>query len=444
MAGAPVEGLELRLATGGVLRGRILGLSFERLAGVYVAASRIVSPGTFEEARQGRVDFEGKYEIRGITPGEWTVGAESGGASTVKRITVPEGASEVTLDLDFTGGLTLSGSVLRGGEPVSGLNILAAGKDIDDSSNGTTGDRGEFRLEGLEPGRYTLYLFNPRSNGHHQEQVDLSTDREIVIELPNQWVSGRVIDATDSSPVAGAVISLESVPAEGGTRLGATSDQSGAFTVSQVPEGTWRAVARKDGYAPAETTVEVRPGSDVEGVRLSLSPGAGLVLEVLAATGNPPARIFAALQDAAGRTVVGDSYETGEGGRVRIGSAPAGNFRLFVSAAGSATVSLDVTIPGDPVRLTLPPGSHLAVRVPALEGDRTAATLTIVDPGGQPLRLVSFGAVLTIAGMSHRGGSFFLDDVPPGTWTVRVAAADGRSWEGTATTTGGRTEIVLE
>jgi hypothetical protein len=47
---------------------------------------------------------------------------------------------------------------------------------------------GEFRLDGLEPGRYHLTISDDRTETRHEEPVELSADREIVVELPE---SGR-------------------------------------------------------------------------------------------------------------------------------------------------------------------------------------------------------------------------------------------------------------
>jgi protocatechuate 3,4-dioxygenase beta subunit len=442
VAGAPVAGLELRLETGGILRGRVKGLGFEALANVNVFAVRADSLGIEAGMRHGGVDFEGVYTIEGVAPGDWMVMAMAGSASARGQVTLPEGAAEATLDLEFGGGFTLSGRVLRAGVPMPGLQVMASGKDAASHAMGSTGPQGEFRLEGLEAGRYTVGAMDFRKGLHHMEEVEVSGDQEIVIELPTRRVSGRVLDAADSSPIEGASVTLEKTgedPGFGGS--GASTDAGGAFTVNDVGEGTWRAVARKEGYAPGEATVEVGAG-DVDGVRLALSPGAGLVLEVRTAAGGIPAAIFAGLLDAGNRIVLSGSYETGEGGRVSLRSAPPGRFRLYVSAAGAATASVDVTVPGEPIRLVLPPASQIVVTVPDLAAERGHGTLQLIGADGQPFRSVVYGMTLTEWPLQE--GRTVVEAVPPGTWRLRVTAPDGRAWEGTATTAGGRTQVVLE
>jgi protocatechuate 3,4-dioxygenase beta subunit len=447
VAVAPVTDLELRLATGGTIRGRIRGLGFEQLVGVSVFAIRAEALGLGGGGSStGVVDFEGAYSIGGVAPGEWVVMAMSGSGSARGKVTLPEGTPEVTLDLEFGGGFTLSGRVLRAGEPMPGLQVMANGADVGSNAMGSTGSQGEFRLEGLEAGQYVVAAMDYRTGIRHTEEVEISGDREIVIELPTQRVSGRVLDATDSSPIGGAAVVLQKTEGDDGLMgygsPSASTDPSGAFTMSGVPEGTWRAVARKEGYAPAEATVEVRPGADVGGVQLSLSPGAGLVLEVRTYLGSIPAQIFAALVDANGRSILAGPYETGEGGRVRLASAPPGRFRLYVSGGGAATASLDVTIPGPPVQVVLLPGSQLVVSVPGLAAQGGRGTATVTDVNGQPFRSVLYGIVLSEWPLLE--GGTVVEGVPPGTWRVRVTAPDGRVWEGTASTSGGRTQVVLD
>jgi TonB-linked SusC/RagA family outer membrane protein len=72
-------------------------------------------------------------------------------------------------------------------------------------------------------------------------------------------ITGRVIEAstgaaTAVSPIAGAQVSIP------GTNLGATTDQDGRFTLSNVPAGTHVVRATAVGHAQAERTVTVAAG----------------------------------------------------------------------------------------------------------------------------------------------------------------------------------------
>ena len=177
-------------------------------------------------------------------------------------------------------------------------------------------------------------------------------------------------------------------------------------------------------------------------MRLTLRPSAGLVLEVRGPSGLPPAEVQVALLDAAGRAVLQGRYVTGEGGRVRLTSAPAGRFRLLV-ADDLASAALEVTVPGPPLGVALAPTSELAVTVPALAESRQPATLTIAGADGRPFQSLEFGSILSE--WPSVDGRFAVRKVPAGTWRLKVTAGDGRVFQGTAATgTGGRVEVALE
>src|SRR4029077_14415785 len=150
-----------------------------------------------------------------------------------------------------------------------------------------------------------------------------------------------------------------------GMPLGSLSSDDGSFLVTDVSPGTYRVLARLDGYAQAETTTQVGDDADVDGLRLALQPTQGFTFEARSAAGSPPAQVRVALLDAAGRAVLSTSAATGENGRVRLASAPSGRCRLLVGASGHGTVGQEVEIPGPPATLVLPAASTLTILVPA-------------------------------------------------------------------------------
>jgi hypothetical protein len=125
---------------------------------------------------------------------------------------------------------------------------------------------------------------------------------------------------------------------------------------------------------------------------------------------------------------------------VRITTAPPGQWRLLVSAPGTATAGVDVTVPGEPVRVALSPGATLVVKASGLTG-RGRLTLTGAD--GQPFRSVSGGMVVQEWPMYSNQA--LVDGLPAGAWQLTVTGPDGRTWRGSATTTpGAQSEVTLE
>jgi hypothetical protein len=181
IAGASLTGLEIRLERGGAVEGRILGLAFQDLAQVQVVAT---SPGRPGQA--GRVDYEGRYRIEGLGPGDWKVIATlpSQGRQTGGAISLDGNRAGGRLDLEFATGFALSGRVERGGSPVSGALILVESGD-GSGGNAVTNPDGRFRVNGLRPGAYALMALDPRSNLRSDQRLEIEGDREVLVALPD-------------------------------------------------------------------------------------------------------------------------------------------------------------------------------------------------------------------------------------------------------------------
>lgn len=257
--GSSVPGIELRLSRGGVIVGRITGIELSELSRV-----QLLAWGGRGLAAGGRVEPDGSYRIDHVKEGEWRVRAELPGtglyAEGVARL--EPGASEARLDLEMERGLELTGRVRRNGAPVSGEPLLLDGPQ---RTIGETDAGGRFRFQGLPPGLYSLRLGDRSGGQRHDQSIDLQADRDVTIDLPAGDVTGRVVDAADGSPLVDVTIQLlaaDSDAASGRTR----SDSRGVFVLRGVAEGIWRVRAQADGYAFAETTVQVGngPTDDVE------------------------------------------------------------------------------------------------------------------------------------------------------------------------------------
>lgn len=438
VAGSSVSGIEVKLRTGGAIAGRLSGLAFDELARVRIWAN--------SELNSGRVDPEGGYRISNLAPGDYLVTASVPGTSrqTQGRVTLEPGASEARLDLRFGEGFTLSGTVLRNGRPWPGAGVWLERKDTTRGGRAAEADhQGNFQFGGLETGTYEIAVTVSRGGIRHKEAVEISGDREVRIDLQTASLSGRVVDATELGPVAGARITLE--PAEGppsGLPAEVTTDAQGVFRLGEVSEGTWKLQATREGYAPAERQIQVA-GTPLDEIEIALQSTDGLALEVLLASGRPPEQIRAAVLDGNGRVVAQGTYPTGENGRVRLSDVPAGSWTLHVESDHSSSATLQVTSPGPVVRVVLPAGGDLRVKVPALVASGGKATITLTGSGGAPLRKLGWDGLRSEWDL-YLGSAHFVR-VPAGAWQVTVRAADGTTWTTTATVTPGAVvEVNLE
>lgn len=177
VAGGSVEGLVLRLDRGGAIVGRISGLGFEELSQLQISASGPTG------GQLGQVDYQGSYRIEALPPGEWIVEAHlPDSRRAVGRAQLAPGQGQVSLDLEFGGGLTLSGVVLHGEQPVAGAMVTVQGSNGGLFQGTRSGSDGRFRVEGLSPGPVEIVVLG--KDAPFRQPLDLSADREIVLRLP--------------------------------------------------------------------------------------------------------------------------------------------------------------------------------------------------------------------------------------------------------------------
>jgi protocatechuate 3,4-dioxygenase beta subunit len=445
VSGKPVAGLRVQLGTGAAIAGTISGLGPETLPSVEVRAF----DGRGNDAT-ATVDRRGAYKLSGILPGTWNVTASiaSTGQQTRGQVALETGAPEARLDLQFGGGLTLSGRAVQGDLPVKGAVLYARGTNVDHSGWGRTDADGAFRMEGLEPGTYTVELRVWETGLSYDQSVDLTASKDVTLTVPTAKVVGRIVDGADGRPVAGVALTLgrrgENAAVGAIMARGATSDLNGRFEIASVSDGDWTINAAKTGYAAGTAGVTVTGGHVPEELTISLDSTEGLSLDVHLPSGRVPDTVDIAVLDPSGSSFLAGTYATGENGRVRLSTIPPGRWDLVVSAGGSGVGSVSANVPGPALAVQLPPACGLKVTVPALAGSNTAATAKIQGADGRTFRSLGWMADAT-GSFRLAGGRLELDTLPPGTWSVQVATSDGRTWNGTSQTQPGTAaELTLQ
>ena len=274
IAGQPLRDLELKLDRDddrATLSGHIVGLAKEELRRVTVTAFPTVA-GTYDVS--GKVGPEGEYRIEKLAPGKWMVHALLGTSRRVmKTIEIEPGATSATLDLEFpSGGLTLSGRVALDGTPLVGA-MVAVGKQGTTSTSGLvqTAWDGSFTLSDLEPGTTTLFVFNMNGIGASRT-VELTESQEITIELTSGRLRGTVATAS-GGPAEDAVVTVAASLQEKASFPAATihTGPDGAFEAPRLVSGPYRITVEKDGFTPAELTVDVPAGGE-KTVEIFLKP----------------------------------------------------------------------------------------------------------------------------------------------------------------------------
>jgi hypothetical protein len=244
--------------------------------------------------------------------------------------------------------------------------------------------------------------------------------------------------------VAGATLSLRAEDRVGaGRSFGALSASDGSFTLERVGDGSYTLKAEHEGFAAGSVPVTVAMGRDPAEVKATLEPTEGLVLDLRYAAGGVPATVQAAVLDPSGAVITQGSHRTGESGRVRLDTVPAGYWTVLLGAAGAAALEIEASAPGGPLPVTLPPACELRVFIPALAGGSGTASVAVAGLDGRPLRSLGRGGLQT--SWRALGGRLDLDILPPGAWRVTAHSGDGRVFQGeVATTAGIPAEVVLE
>ena len=436
----PVSGLEVVLDKGALLTGRVLGLAPDELALVSVEAR-----GEDGQLRQARLDAAGMYRIPSLAPGAWLVRATlwQGQKEARARVVVAPADRELSRDLELGRKLTLSGVVLLAEEPLPDATLTIRGRRLAIERTVVTSFDGGFRLEDLEPDAYWLGVSQPDRLIAHNQWLEMTGDREITIRLAGSSVSGVVRNAQGGEAIPGALIRLQ--PTEGPEFLIADSSQpDGSFHLLRVPAGSYRLAVTADGFAATEQTIRVVSGEALSGLDLALRPTAGSLLHVGLAGGGVPRRVNLLALDGTGGPVLAETRASDASGRVRLATLPPGTWQLLVSAPGAGTATRAVTVPGEPVAVTLPSAGRLHLRVPALAVTDLLATVTLLGPDQQALWTLGLGGQIERS-WPMTAGLATVEGVPPGIWLVRVESTDGRTWTGGATTTGsGESAVTLE
>ena len=430
VAGSPISGLEVVLETGGEIRGRLFGLEESQFPLVTVTARADGSRFSI-----GQVSHDGSYRIPNLGDGDWSVRALiPQGPQARDRVTLDPGVSEVTLDLDFASGLVLTGQVLRSGRPLSGTTVLLQSNEVAGWFGSETDHEGRFRIEGPQPGTYSLEVNDFATGMRHREEIEIDGDRDIVVQISTGRIAGRVLDAADLGPLAGATVSLEPLEEVPGLSPwwagGASSDSRGQFVIAQVAAADYRLKVIRDGYSPEERLLSVSPEDNLADLEILLEPTAGLRLRVLGASGAPVGQMEYAVLEASGRSITAGRRQADETGGVRLPSVPNGSFDLLVSAPGAAVQRLRVEAPGPEVTVGLQPACSLEVAVADLADGETVATLRIFTDDGTPFVEVDWGRVRQEWLMQR--GRHTIGGLAAGGYAVEVTTADGRTWQGTA------------
>ena len=358
-AGDVREDIRLILDGGATIRGMLKGLPDQERGGVMVGAQ-----GGQDYFANGRTNADGSFEFAGVPKGTVMLRATAGdmvlGSSrtATKEVVIAEGQTEVLTEIVFEDGLSISGTVTRGGVPVSGARISAFTTGTGRQASGRADENGAFRVSGLEAGRVSVMAFSENFGAQARQVVELAADTTVDLVIPTAKLGGSVVDDAGGLPLEATVELIRTTPPAPGTptpRLAVSTDSSGRFAFEDLDAVDYRITARRSGYESLTQTV--KPSEAGEEVRLGLKRGSGLAIEARdAQMGFGLRSLFVRVQQGAVDSFMGNVTLDGEG-KGEVPGIPPGAYQVTAQAPGYAPLRiLNVMAPTAVLRLMLTPG----------------------------------------------------------------------------------------
>jgi Carboxypeptidase regulatory-like domain len=288
-AGEAREELELRLAVGASLSGRVLDASGQPLAGHSIG----VQGEPFDEwvnTCDATTDEQGQYEIRGLAAGRYLVSVGDIEAPVV-QVTLEDGGAG-RADFRAAPASRLRGRVLQGGQPVAAIIVAAErlGSPLEESETWieptTTDADGLYELELPGAGTYVVAIEGQGvvSTDGPQVTVPVGAVATLDLQLPGGRLAGQIVGEVGGTGLEGAALTLIDGDDE---QVGWTkADEQGRFELRGVPAGdfTLRSRSRRstaggergNAFRVAETSVTLADGEERSDILLRACPGSSL------------------------------------------------------------------------------------------------------------------------------------------------------------------------
>lgn len=363
-----VSNADLRLSTSGTLSGRVVNFDNVPVAGAQITRVLLMDQNVgIPLTKLASLGFDvpvsdqnGKFSVSDLPRGQkaalkiaHSMYAQEGAAGLVVGGNTP--------DIILYQGILLTGNVLTDGarEPVANALVeITRTQPVRETATTRSAPDGSFVIR-LKPGGYDCFASGEEFLGTSRQPVFISGENPVqqvdVFVAGTATVTGKVLDAASSSPIAGARVYLERM----GARLGvSTTGPTGEyrFTASSGPTAV--------GFESA--TGYVLPPNEYS--EFNLAPGAAFEAPTFWVRPVPEYRI----------TVVDSSEKPVSGAAIRL-LRPAVDGWISTDEDGAATLPLE-TLPADGI--VLGTAEHPAAQEAAVfalrEADREDAVVQLL------------------------------------------------------------------
>ena len=241
-----------------------------------------------------------------------------------------------------TGPGSVSGIVSAAGVPLEGLTISLYPFSGGSSYSASTDATGNYEITGMDLGDYSLSVFAPSEyQGPNVPMVSITEAaptavRNIALEpwpIGTASISGTILDSTSGAPIPDAYLGLSGLDVA--HQSSATTDASGSFNFSQLPEGSYSLSYGASGYVVRFEQVGVSVDQALILNKTLVAANATISGHVADSAGNPVSGIWVSAK------LIADYYggggaQTDENGYYSIADLGAGSYTISLGGRGTA------------------------------------------------------------------------------------------------------------
>ena len=310
----------------------------------------------------------GTFEFTGVsTPGTYTLTATAPGLGTeVVQVTLEPGEQRSGVDIRMSAGVgSISGRITEAGQPLGGVTLTASnGETTVTTTSLTEGATGTYLFPRLEiPGRYTI---TASLEGYMtQTRVVNLTGNATGVDFDMVKRTGTIVGLVESSnggglPGVNVRVSRDELAFDTQT---AVAPDAGAFTIPDLPPGTYLVEFSRYDHAEHSVTVTVAAGQVVDLGRIVLQfrprpdieQNATLQVDIVDSKNEPLPGATVRVTRASDNRLVGEQVGTAEQTRFLFRQMAIGTYRIEVTKDATyrpsirtvsiGTGNLPITIP---------------------------------------------------------------------------------------------------
>jgi protocatechuate 3,4-dioxygenase beta subunit len=339
-----INNIDFALTRGGVITGRITDLEGHPIIGEAVnlkaqGNSADIRRFSYSRSRKEETDDRGIYRIYGLGPGSYkvSVGQDLNATrygspydsqyarafypgvadeSKATAIEINEGSEANNIDITagkVAGGFSVSGRVIdaESGKPVANTDLAYVALNLSNQQRGDTNYAGvqsdadgRFRMEGMQPGRYEVFVFaGENSNYSEKAPVDISDTDITGVEIKvrrGATIEGVAVIENNTDPATAALLqrvfliassgyenstiagsySRGSINADGSFRFTGLAPGKAEINImvfgNTMPKGLHLLRTELQGVEQTEG-IELTAGAHITGVRLVFTYGTGKI-----------------------------------------------------------------------------------------------------------------------------------------------------------------------